>query len=86
MVVEKQPRLLCPPCKSECENEQNCISCDNCHNWFHFECTNLSKRAFDQFCQNESLLFICQICKNKTKRKCQICKKSHTSEKIHCIV
>ena len=87
MSVETSLRLLCPPCKLECKDQQDCVCCDNCHNWFHLECTNLSRRAFDQLCQNESSLFICQICKNKTKRECQICKERHTLEKItlYCV-
>ena len=85
---DQQPlKLLCPPCKLVCKNQQDCILCDNCHNWFHFQCTKLSRRAFDQFCQNESLLFICQICKTKTQKKCKICGERHTSEKItlYCV-
>ena len=80
-------KLLCPPCKSECLDGEDCILCDNCHNWFHFECTKLSKRAFNQFCQNENSLFICYICQNRTKRNCNICKERHTSQTntLYCV-
>ena len=80
-------KLVCPPCKVECKNEHDSILCDNCHNWFHFECTKLSRKAFNQFCQNKNSLFVCQICKSETQRNCMICKEGHTSEKItlYCV-
>ncbi|CAB3995110.1 zinc finger SWIM domain-containing 1-like [Paramuricea clavata] len=58
--VRQDPTWLCNVCK--CDVEEDCVSCDSCLNWFHFECVTLKNapKAKYWFCRK------CHsLCKNK---------------------
>ena len=56
---ENQPRYPCPTCKFDCENE-NCILCDYCHNWFHKKCAKLSDKRFDLLSRSTCSKYKCK--------------------------
>ena len=75
----------CPVCKVKCNEGTDRILCKTCHNWFHFECTNLSKTSFDKFMKNPNKTFLCKICKIKTS--CTKCTSNLKlpRESIYCV-
>ena len=68
-----QPRYPCPCCKYDCENEK-CILCSYCQNWFHQHCAKLSDKRFEILGKSPSLQYKCKFCKCK-KGKCSQCNK-----------
>ena len=48
----------CPNCKLNCLEETDCINCDKCFNWYHFSCTNLSKKDFNTLCRTNKHIFV----------------------------
>ena len=50
----------CRKCKKNCLGNQlmDCIQCDYCHSWYHFECTNIHDELFQSYVHND-LEFIC---------------------------
>ena len=53
-------------CKKTCFEGTERLLCKTCKNWFHYECTVVSKRTYDQI-KNKSKQFSCHVCKAKTK-------------------
>ena len=49
----------CPMCKVKCVDGTECIQCDFCLNWFHFECSGLSKKSFTDHELNPNKKFQC---------------------------
>ena len=82
-----QPRYPCPCCKYDCENEK-CILCSYCFNWFHQHCAKLSDKRFDTLGKSLNLQFKCKFCKYK-KGKCSECnisiQNARLDEIIYCI-
>ena len=39
----------CPNCKVKCVDGTECIQCNFCFKWFHFECSGLSKKSFSVY-------------------------------------
>ena len=39
----------CPICKVKCIEGTERILCQTCHNWFHFDCSGLTKTSYDKF-------------------------------------
>ena len=72
-------------CKQTCIEGTDRILCIICSNWFHFDCTNISKKTFDKI-KNKSKQFSCQICKTNTKcYQCE-CSLSAYKNQLYCIV
>ena len=75
----------CPQCKLNCSEGTDCISCDKCFNWYHYTCAKLTKKDFNDFCNNPRKKFICSLC--LTKKSCHHCGKSYTSRslRVNCV-
>ena len=72
-------------CKQTCIEGTDRILCIICSNWFHFDCTNISKKTFDKI-KSKAKQFTCQICKTKTKcYQCE-CSLSAYKNQLYCIV
>ena len=75
----------CPICKVKCNEGTERILCRTCKNWFHFECSNLSKSSYDKFLQDPNKMFLCKVCKIKTVcTKCK-CSLKSPSESLYCV-
>ena len=76
----------CPNCKQNCE-DTDCICCDSCSNWFHDECTHLTKSKLNHHRLNNLSSFKCLFC--KAKKNCHTChepvKASPSSNSLYCI-
>ena len=72
-------------CKQTCVEGLDRILCKTCHNWFHFDCINISKKSFDSFLNNPDKTFTCHVC--KTKSKCSQCQCSFTAQinRLYCL-
>ena len=58
-------------CKQTCVEGLNRILCSTCHNWFHFDCINISRKTIDRILISPDKKYTCQVC--KTKSKCCSC-------------
>ncbi len=56
--VKINPTWVCKVCKDEVE--EDCISCDSCLNWYHFDCTTLQKAPKAKF-------WFCRVCYSNCK-------------------
>ena len=59
--IKESPTWICKVCKDEVL--EDCISCDSCLKWYHFDCTSLQKapRAkfwFCRYCFSSSKLIV----------------------------
>ena len=63
----------------------DCIQCDTCHNWFHFECSNLSKKHFNRFVNGLDIKYICKICKYKTTCIHCNCALATPNKSLYCV-
>ena len=61
---KNQPRFPCPCCKYDCENEK-CILCSYCYNWYHQECAKLSDNRFNLLGRSDNLKYKCKFCTKK---------------------
>ena len=53
-------------------------------NWFHWDCTGISKKTFDQI-KSKSKQFCCKICKTKTKcYNCECSLSAHRNQ-LYCV-
>ena len=77
--VEELSNYPCTVCMGFCLEDENCIQCDLCLNWFHKECVNLSNDRF-RFLSDTNTKFTCTICVHN--RKCEICDKSQTQSRV----
>ena len=68
-----QPRYPCPCCKYDCENEK-CILCSYCSNWFHQECAKLSDKRFEFLGRSASAKYKCKYCSKKNAECFECCK------------
>ena len=57
----------CTICMGFCLEDENCIQCDTCINWFHKECVNLSNKRFRYLSDNQNAKFKCVPFALKTK-------------------
>ena len=62
----------CPECRTKVPQGVDCIACDFCDKFYHFECTDLTKHQFDIFCVDKSFTWFCKNCDLKTCNKCNI--------------
>ena len=63
-VEDQEGRKVCKQCK-EVSNEDDGIQCDNCGNWCHAECEDLSKLLFKELHKDTSMLWFCKSCNPK---------------------
>ena len=82
--IPPKPKYLCPKCCNYCENDTNCISCDQCSNLFHLQCTKFSKKHLIMMKRNGAK-FTCEICNDK--KHCDKCNLSVSSypKGIYCV-
>ena len=76
----------CTICMGFCLENENCIQCDKCLNWFHKECVNLSKEHFARFTNNIDTNFTCTIC--DVNKKCEVCNKPQNQSEnrfLYCV-
>ena len=74
----------CPQCNNYCNNEKNCITCDQCSNSFHLMCTKFTKKHLNIMKKNGAK-FTCAICTNKKQcDKCDISLSSYPKG-IYCV-
>ena len=70
----------CTICMGFCLEDENCIQCDTCMNWFHKECVNLTNERFRYLSNNSHAKYTCTICiENK---KCEICDKNQNQSRV----
>ena len=75
----------CPSCKLNFIDNGNCIACDLCDTWFHFECVSLTPNEFETYLHNNSLPWICPTCENNTHcTKCNIEFNTNSNQKSIC--
>ena len=84
VIDQNQPRYPCPCCKYDCQNEK-CILCSYCNNWFHQHCAKLSDKRFDTLGNSVNLRYKCKFCKCK-KGKCALCNKVIQNECLDKII
>ena len=70
----------CTVCMGFCLEDENCIQCDTCINWFHKECVNLSNERFRYFLNNSNAKFTCTICVEN--KKCEGCEKHQDQSRV----
>ena len=75
----------CPNCKVKCVDGTDNIQCGKCHNWFHFECTNLFKKYFLDLKNLNRKTYSCHIC--KYRGVCSECNSSldDITKYLYCI-
>ena len=78
-VVDKISNYPCAICMGFCLEDENCIQCHICLNWFHKSCVNLSNERF-RLLSSTNLKFTCTICIHN--KKCEVCDKSQTQSKV----
>ena len=52
----------CVNCKLNCDDNCDCILCDYCTNWVHFECSKLSTSKFEIFTKLKHQKYMCKLC------------------------
>ena len=68
----------CIECKLDFIKKKNCIACNDCNSWFHSSCAKLSDQEFFSFCNDNTLRWVCSVCKqNSHCHKCNIRFKSN---------
>ena len=82
--LQPKPKFPCPKCCNYCDSDTNRISCDQCSNFFHLQCTKFTKKHFIMMKRNGAK-FICEICNSKTH--CDQCKINVSSclKGIYCV-
>ena len=70
----------CTICMGFCLENENCVQCDLCLNWFHKECVNLSNEKFKLLVDNIAIKFTCTICIHN--RKCEVCDKTQNESRV----
>ena len=70
----------CTICMGFCLEDENCIQCDTCVNWFHKECVNLSNERFRYLSNNRNAKFMCTIC--VVNKKCEVCNKNQNQSRV----
>ena len=70
----------CAVCMGFCLEDEDCIQCNLCFNWFHKECVNLSNKKFKLLGSNINAKFTCTICIHK--KKCEVCEKTQTQSRV----
>ena len=73
---------FCPTCRLRVPDDVDCIACDFCDKWYHFECTKLTKTQFELFNKDKSFSWFCEKCSQEKCKKCNILTKG--SLKIKC--
>ena len=69
----------CAVCMGFCLEDEDCIQCNLCFNWFHKECVYLSNKKFKLLGSNINAKFTCTICIHN--KKCEVCEKNTNSIK-----
>ena len=72
----------CPSCCTSIQNNVDCIACDFCDKWYHFECTKLTRSQFEIYTKEKSFSWFCDKCSHDKCNKCNIITKG--SLKIKC--
>ena len=80
-----QLKYPCPICKAKCMECTDCIQCDTCFNWFHFECSNLSKKRFNRYVNGLDTIYHCKICNHKTTCIQCNCALAISSKSLYCV-
>ena len=70
----------CTVCMGFCLEDENCILCNICNNWFHKECVNLSNEKFRLLSNNINSKFTCTIC--VFNKKCEVCNKNQNQSRV----
>ena len=70
----------CTVCMGFCLEDENCILCNICLNWFHKECVNLSNEKFRLLSNNIDSKFTCTIC--ACNKKCEVCEKTQNQSRV----
>ena len=52
--------FLCKKCRNNCLTD--CIECDACFYWFHFDCANLTSEEIDMYCNSHKDYFCSKRC------------------------
>ena len=73
---------FCPPCKARIGENVNCIQCDFCRKWHHFECSDLTPGQFEIYTKDKSFDWYCKDCDENRCKKCDIV--SRHGHKIQC--
>ena len=73
---------FCPPCKARIGENVNCIQCDFCRKWHHFECSDLTQGQFEIYTKDKSFDWYCKGCDENRCKKCDIV--SRHGHKIQC--
>ncbi len=83
-ISENISNYPCVVCMGFCLENSNCIQCDRCLNWFHYECVNLSYKKFSILANDSTLEFICTICSHN--KECESCgiKPSENNKILYC--
>ena len=55
-------KFPCKVCTKSCKANQNCIYCDICELWLHFNCTDLTTTQFKYYTESSSMPFYCMSC------------------------
>ena len=62
----------CPTCNVNINRHSNCICCDHCHKWYHFDCVGISLNQFEIYIVDENFEWICDTCEQDTCNKCNL--------------
>ena len=71
--------------KVKCADGVDRVQCGTCHNWFHFECSSLSKKSFTKLIGNFDETYLCNICKRKTFCVSCNCDIVTSKESVYCV-
>ena len=77
--LEEISNYPCSVCMGFCLENENCIQCDVCLNWFHKGCVNLSNKKF-RILSNTNANFACTICVHN--RNCEVCNKLQSQSRV----
>ena len=58
---------LCPECENTVKSNENGLNCDECSQWWHARCCDISDEKYMWLADSDNLLFVCDICKSKRK-------------------
>ena len=56
---------ICPVCQNSVREEDKGLNCDECQQWWHSSCCNISEEKYEWLAEDDNILFVCDHCKVK---------------------